>query len=232
MKLLHAVALTGALIHPLAPAAEGAAPAGVLNLAASAQAEVTRDLLAVTFTTTREGADANTVQSALKQALDAALAEAKKAAKPGAVDVRTGNFSIHPRYAPKGQPLGWQGTAELVVEGRDMAAIGQLAGRITTLTVARVSQGLSREAREQVEGEVAAQAIRAFRARAAAYAQQFGYAGFSVREVHVGGGDARPFDAPMAMRSASVEAAAAPLPIEAGKAVVAVSVNGSVQMTK
>ena len=232
MKPTRVLALAALFCAAAVCAAEPASPSGVLNLAASAQAEVTRDLLAVTFTTSREGADAGAVQAALKQALDAALAEAKKAAKPGAVDVRTGNFSVHPRYAPKGQAMGWQGTAELVVEGRDLAAIGQLAGRITTLTVARVSQGLSREAREQVEGEVAAQAIRAFRARAAAYAQQFGYAGFTVREVHVGGGDARPFDAPMAMRSASMEATAAPLPVEAGKAVVAVSVNGSVQMTK
>jgi predicted secreted protein len=212
-------------------AAEPAAPSGVLNLAASAQAEVARDLLAVTFTTSREGADANAVQAALKQALDAALAEAKKAAKPGAVDVRTGNFSVHPRYAPKGQAMAWQGTAELVVEGRDLAAIGQLAGRITTLTVARVSQGLSREAREQVEGEVASQAIRAFRAKASAYAQQFGYAGFTVRDVHVAdGGGVQPVL--MRAGAAMSEAAAAPLPVEAGKAVVVVSVNGSVQMTK
>ena len=231
MKPTRVLALAALFCATAVRAAEPAAPSGVLNLAASAQAEVTRDLLAVTFTTSREGADAGAVQAALKQALDAALAEAKKAAKPGAVDVRTGNFSVHPRYAPKGQAMGWQGTAELVVEGRDLAAIGQLAGRITTLTVARVSQGLSREAREQVEGEVAAQAIRAFRAKAAAYAQQFGYAGFTVRDVHVAdGGGVQPVL--MRAGAAMSEAAAAPLPVEAGKAVVAVSVNGSVQMTK
>lgn len=231
MKPTRVLALAALFCATAVRAAEPAAPSGVLNLAASAQAEVTRDLLAVTFTTSREGADAGAVQAALKQALDAALAEAKKAAKPGAVDVRTGNFSVHPRYAPKGQAMGWQGTAELVVEGRDLAAIGQLAGRITTLTVARVSQGLSREAREQVEGEVAAQAIRAFRAKAAAYAQQFGYAGFTVRDVHVAdGGGVQPVL--MRAGAAMSEAAAAPLPVEAGKAVVAVSVNGSVQMTQ
>jgi len=231
MKPTRVLALAALFCATAVRAAEPAAPSGVLNLAASAQAEVTRDLLAVTLTTSREGADAGTVQAALKQALDAALAEAKKAAKPGAVDVRTGNFSVHPRYAPKGQAMGWQGTAELVVEGRDLAAIGQLAGRITTLTVARVSQGLSREAREQVEGEVAAQAIRAFRAKAAAYAQQFGYAGFTVRDVHVAdGGGVQPVL--MRAGAAMSEAAAAPLPVEAGKAVVAVSVNGSVQMTQ
>ena len=49
------------------------------------------------MTTTREGQDAATVQSQLKQALDAALAEARKAARPGQVEVQTGNFSLYPR---------------------------------------------------------------------------------------------------------------------------------------
>ena len=79
--------------------AETPPPQGVLGLSANASVEVAKDLLAVTFSTTRDGADANTVQAQLKQALDAALAEAKKAARPGQVDVQTGNFSIYPRYA-------------------------------------------------------------------------------------------------------------------------------------
>ena len=140
-------------------------PQGVLGLSANASVEVAKDLLAVTFSTTREGADANAVQAQLKQALDAALAEAKKAAKPGQVDVQTGNFSIYPRYAnapgSSRAPTitGWQGSAEVIVEGRDMAAIGQLTGRITTMTIARVTYRLSREANQRVETDIAAEAI-------------------------------------------------------------------------
>ena len=96
-------------------------PQGVLNLTASASVEVPRDLLQISFSTTRDGPDAGAVQSQLKQALDAALAEARKAAKPGQVDVQTGAFSLTPRYGPKGGTItGWQGTAELIVEGRDI----------------------------------------------------------------------------------------------------------------
>ena len=54
------------------------------------------------------------VQSALKRALDAALAEARKAAKPGLVDVQTGNFSLFPRYGKNNLINGWQGNAELL----------------------------------------------------------------------------------------------------------------------
>ena len=125
------------------------------------------------------------MQAQLKQALDAALAEAKKAARPGQVDVRTGNFSLYPRYARRQRHHGWQGSAELVVEGRDMAAIGQLAGRIATMTIASVGYRLSREASEKVESEVAAEAIARYRAKAGEYAKQFGYAGYAIREVNV-----------------------------------------------
>lgn len=231
-RLLGAALAAAISVSAGARASEAAAPAGVLHVAASAQVEVVRDLLTVTFTTSRDGSEAQAVQTALKQALDAALAEARAAVRPGQLDVRTGNFSVYFRYSSRGQPAGWQGTAELVVEGRDLAAIGQLVGRITTLTVARVAQGLSREAREQVEADVAAQAIKAFRAKASAYAQQFGYAGYSVREIHVADGGDRGVQPVMMRASAMAESAAAPLPVEAGKAVVAVTVNGSVQMTK
>src|SRR5207245_4956126 len=101
------------------------APAqGVVSRTTNTNAEVTKDLLAITLTTTKEGQDAAAVQAQLKQALDAALAEAKKNARPGQLDVQTGNFHLSPRYTNKGVINGWQGSAELVVEGRDMPAIG------------------------------------------------------------------------------------------------------------
>jgi predicted secreted protein len=206
-------------------------PQGVVSLSASASLEVTKDLLGITLNTTREGQDAASVQSQLKQALDAALSEAKKVAKPGQLEVQTGGFSLSPRYTSKGVINGWQGSAELIVEGRDMQAIGQLTGRITSLTIARVAYSLSRELREKTEGEVSAQAIARYRAKAADYAKQFGYASYVIREVNVSGNEQSP--APMYRAKAmSVTASDESLPVEAGKGVVTVSVNGTVQMNK
>jgi len=237
MKSLHRVIASAlVLLVAVAARAETPPPQGVLGLSASASVEVTKDLLAVTFSTNKEGADANVVQAQLKEALDAALAEAKKVARPGQVDVQTGNFSIYPRYvnatsSAKPTIRGWQGSVELIVEGRDMAAIGQLTGRITTLTIARVSYRLSRDATQRVEGDVANQAIAAFRAKAELYAKQFGYAGSAVREVTVTTGDAQ---APMPMMrmqaaTASTQGGEA-LSVEPGKALVTATVNGTVQM--
>ena len=114
-----------------------------------------------------------------------------------------------------------------------MIAIGQLVGRISTLTVARVGYGLSREQREKVEGDVAAQAIARFRVKAADYAKQFGYAAFAVREVSVNSDQQAVMISQPSVRMKSMSAAAdESLPVEAGKALVTVSVNGSVQMSK
>lgn len=233
LAVLNVVASLAALVSVAATAQTVAPPLNVLSLSASASTEVTMDLLSVTLSTTREGPDAGTVQSQLKQALDAALAEARRVAKPGQLDVQTGNFSLYPRYAAKGGITGWQGRAELLLEGRDTQAIAQLTGRIQTLTIGRVGYGLSREARERVEAEVTAQAITRFRERALAHAQQFGFAGYTLREVQVGSQDAPMFAAApqMRMKSAAVASDEA-LPVEAGKATVTSTVSGSVQMTR
>ena len=210
-----------------------------LNLSASASLEVARDVLGVTFSSTKEGSDAATVQAGLKQALDAALTEARKIAKPGQVEVQTGNFSLYPRYAPPtskgaGAINGWQGTAELLVEGKDTAAIAQLGGRISTMTIARVGYTLSKEQREKVEVEVTAQAISRYKARAADYARQFGYAGYQIAEISVNSESVAPMMAQatsMRIKTMAVSADES-LPVEAGKATVSVNVNGVVMMKR
>ena len=208
-------------------------PQNVLQLSAQATIEAPQDLLAITLSVSRDGSDAVAVQAQVRQVLDAALAEARKAARPGQVDVRTGQFSLSPRYAPKGGINGWIGTAELVLEGRDMSAISQLAGRVQGMTVARVAFALSREQREKLEAEVAAQAIQRFRQRADDYARQFGFTGYTLREVAVG--QANPMPPQPEYLRAMVAAAPPPaeaLPVEAGKANVTVSVSGSIQLTR
>jgi predicted secreted protein len=208
-------------------------PQNVLALSAQASAEVTQDLLTIVLSVTREGADAATVQSQLRQVLDTALAEARRAARPGQLDLRTGQFGVYPRYSTRGTLGGWQGSAELVLEGRDMAAISQLAGRVPGMTVARVGYGLSKEAREKAEADIAAQAIQRFKARAEDYARQFGFGGYGIREVNVGQADAMPVQQPMFRRSMAAQGAPADesVPVEAGRTTVTVVVNGSVQMS-
>ncbi len=211
-------------------------PKNVVSLAAAASLQVPQDWLTVVLATTREGNDAVALQAQLKLALDTALAEARRAARgtaPQELEVQTGSFSLNPRYGRDGRMSGWSGRAELQLQGRDTAAIAQLAGRIQTLTVASTGFSLSREAREKIESQVVAEAIGRFRARADEVSRQFGFAGWTLREVNVQ--TELPLGQPQPrMRVASAMAVSADeaLPVEAGKATVSVTVAGSVALSR
>lgn len=206
-------------------------PQNVLQLSATGTVEVQQDLLTLTLGTTREGTDAAAVQNQLKTALDTALTEARKAAQPGQLEVRTGNFGLYPRYGRDGKMSGWTGSAELVLEGRDFARITQTAGRIQTLTMGNVSFGLSREQRARVEGEAQTLAIERFKAKAGELAKDFGFSGYSLREVSVNANDQGPMPRPRMMAmEAKAAAADMAVPVEAGKSSVIVNVSGTVQL--
>ena len=182
-----------------------APPQNVLQLSATGQVEVQQDLLTLSLTTSREGADAAGVQAELRKALDAALAQVKTTAQPGQMDVRTGDFSIHPRYNRDGKISGWQGRAELVLEGRDFARITQAAARASSLTIGNIAFGLSREQRARVEGEAQALAI-----------ESSDDSGLQPRMYGMA-------------KEARAMAADAPVPVEPGKSIVQATVSGSVQ---
>lgn len=230
--LLALLAIAAAPL-PAARAQAAPPPENVVHLSASAGAEVPLDTLRIVFGARREGPEAATVQAQLAQALDAALAEARKAARPGAVEVRTGNFSLAPRYVPKGGTSGWVGSAELIVEGRDGEAIAALAGRLQTMSITGTDWSLSAAQRDKTEEGLAAQAIAGFRAKADRTARLFGFTGWLLREVTVGADGPPPGMPRMALSARAAGAAMeAPLPVEAGQASVSVTVQGSIQLTR
>jgi predicted secreted protein len=234
------LALVSACVLSGAACAQAAAPVtvlqkdpeGVLTLNSSATVQVPNDWITVQFSTSKEGADARVVQAQLKEALSAALAQARQVAKgEGHVEVQGDGFSLQPRFNAKGVVNGWTGTTSMVVQGRDMGTIAELAGQVQTMTVGNLDYSVSREAREKVEGQVAAEAIARFRAKAADYARAFGYAAFIVRETNVAIESGEPRPRPFALkREMLAQSASAPLPVEAGAGSVTANVNGSVQM--
>ena len=203
----------------------------VAQLSASGTVEVQQDLLMIAMNTSASGADANLVQTQLKQALDAALAIARPAVLPGQLDLRTGNFSLYPRYGKDGKINGWQGTTELVLEGRDFTRITTTAGKIQSLTMGNVSFALSREQRTKVEAEAQTLAIDRFKAKALEVSKSFGFSSYTLREVSINANDQSFQPRPRAMAvQAKSEMSDSPVSVEAGKSTVLVNVNGSVQM--
>ena len=201
MKLIAAGAMLVSVGAVFAQNMAAATPQNVVQLSAAGSVDVQQDLLVLTLSTTREGKDAAVVQGQLRQALDAALLEARRNAEPGQMDVRTGNFGLYPRYGQNSQISGWQGSAELVLEGRDFARITGTAARVTTMAIGQVGFGLSREQRAKVERDAQAQAIENFKTQAADLTKAFGFSAFTLREVAVNSNSYAPGPRPRAMAS-------------------------------
>lgn len=223
--------VAGAAAQTTAPVPSmSASPQNVMHLSASGQVETQQDLLTLSLSTSRDGADAAAVQAELRRAVDQALAEARKSVQPGQMDARSGDFSVHPRHGRDGKINGWQGRAEVVLEGRDFDRITQTAARVTSMTVGHIAFGLSREQRTRVEAEAQLQAIERFKLKAGEIVKAFGFAGYTLREVTVSGDGVGPQPRMVGMAREMMAAAAdAPIAVEPGKSVVQVTVSGSVQ---
>lgn len=229
----------GACVHAQqAPAASCPPMSNVAQLSADGSVDVQQDVMRMTLSTSKQGSNANQVQKQLKQALDAALQLANAQAKPEALNVKTGNFNIYPSSNRNGQITVWQGSAELVLSGTDMARISAVADKIRTLTIANISFDMSKALRRKAEEQAQALAIADFRAKAQTIARSFGFSDYSLREVAVNAnGNSNAWNSnawqsemramPLAANS---EASDATLATQPGKTTVHVVVSGSVQM--
>jgi predicted secreted protein len=229
-QLIPAAAAALMLAWAVPSQADADIPHNVVRFGATATQELTQDLLTITLQANKEGSQAAEVQASLKQMLEAALTEARKSAQLSAMEVRTGYFSVQPRYNSSGRVNGWQGSAQLILEGTDIARITQTSGRLNQLNVVNVGYGLSRALREQYESALTSQAIARFKTRASQIAADFGMKGYTLSDVSVSstepGFEPRPYL--MKAMSARAEAADAPVPVEPGKGVLSVTVNGQV----
>ncbi len=206
-------------------------PAQLLNLSASAVQQASQDWLRVVVRTTLDGADAMGVQRQLKKALDEALQQLGQQVQPRQLEVSTGAFGVQPRYSDKGRVIGWQGQADLVIEGRDFARIAQAVAQVPRMPVESAQFSLSREGRQKLEAEVQSQAVQNFRQRAQALARDFGFAGYTLRQVNVSSAE-RPEPVVQARMMVTADAAPAPspIPLVAGKDEVRITVSGSIQL--
>ena len=208
-----------------------AQPMQRVSLSASATVQVPQDELTLTLSTQREGSSAPDVQNQLKTALDAALNLARRQVQSPLMSVSTGRFGLSPRHDRNGKLVGWQGTAELILQGRDFVRISQTAAQLQTLSVASVVFGLSAQQRQDAQTQAQSQAIEQFQKSATEIAKGFGFTGYTLGEIQVNANQPGPVRS--YMMAASVRTVAdesSPVPLEAGLSQVSVNVSGSVQL--
>ncbi len=230
-RRVMALALSGLSLglHAQTTTAE---PQQVVHLSASAWQQARQDWLRVVLRSTLEGSEPMAVQKQLKKVVDEALGQLRPQLQPHQLEVHSGAFGINPRYNDKGKIVGWQGQADLVIEGRDFGKIGQAAGQVPRMAVESAQFSLSREGRQQLEAEVQSQAVQGFRQKAQQLAKDFGFAGYTLRQVTVGTVDRPAPVMPMVATARMVlaDAAPSPIPLEGGKDEVHITVSGSIQL--
>jgi predicted secreted protein len=215
---------------PAAATETSASRAPELTLQAMASSEVKQDTVRISLSAEVEAPD----QPAAGQKLTAALEDAVKRARDTKdVEVRTSNFNVWPNMNNKGKIASWRGQGEIVLESKDFAAAAALASKLSDKTaISNISFSLSPAAREAEERKLLKEAAQAFKDRALAAANAFGFSGYRLSKLDLGGSGGpvpmpRMMGAAMA-KDASFSSAGASVPLEAGNVTVSVSVNGTI----
>lgn len=235
--------LAGLALAPLAQVhAQPSAPQGHerhhgprearLSLQAAASAEVAQDTVQITLGKELEG----TSQADVAKRLTETLNDTLKAARGNeGIEVRNGSYQVWPNTGRDGKITAWRGRVEVILESKEFGAASELAGKLSDkMSVAGIAFSLSPQARAAEEKRLLEQAAKAFRDRAADAARAFGYQGYDIRKLDLGGSGTvyEKRGAPaMAMRSMVASDAAAPPPqLEPGTAEVTVTVQGEVAL--
>ncbi|MGB3290836.1 MAG: SIMPL domain-containing protein [Burkholderiaceae bacterium] len=195
------------------------------QLQAEATAEVAQDTVTITLASEISDASQTAVAGALSKTLDEVMKQAKGHEK---IKVSSGSYRIWPMNDKDGKISNWRGRGEIFLESTDFAAASELASRLSDrMPIANLRFFVSPALRAKQEEALLEKAGQAFRARAQALAAAFGYTGYDIKEIKLGGAGAHYEAAPRVMAMAAADKSAR-VPLEAGTEMVSVSIQGSI----
>lgn len=200
-----------------------------LSLQAAAASEVAQDTVEITLAVELEGADQADIARRLTETLNATLKDARGQA---GIEARNGAYHLWSNTDRDGKITAWRGRAEVILKSTDPGAAAALAARLSDrMPISGIAFSLSPKARAAEEKRLLNEAADAFRQRADAAAEAFGFADYRIRRLDLSGSGvvyAQQRPQGMAMR-ASFASDAAP-ELEAGTATVTVTVQGEVAL--
>lgn len=139
-------------------------PYNRVDFQVEAAREVANDLLVAGMSIEVQDKQPARVAQQINTALNDAL---KKAAAFGNVKVTSGSQNTYPVYGKNNQVDAWRGRADIRIESRDFKAAGELIMQIqATMQLTGLDFTLAPETRAQGEGDLIAEAIKAFQKRA------------------------------------------------------------------
>lgn len=162
--------------------------------------EAQNDLATAVMAVEKENAD----PAQLAQEINKTMAEALKQAKGQAgVRVRSGNYRSYPVQEER-RIVGWRAEQELILESGDATALHRLVGTLQNKLLLRsIAYTVSPERSAQLEDGLTADALDAFKARAASIAERLGAKGYDIVQLRLDG--AMPPPMPIMMRAMAMK---------------------------
>ena len=196
-----------------------------VRLQAGQTEAVSNDTMHVTLRTFAESRDPADLAEAINRDMEWAL-QAARSVK--GVDVSTGGYQTYPVHKDI-VIKSWRGQQDLILEGRDHKAIGQLVGVLQEkLQVTSMQFTVSHERRRAVENRLIGRALDAFRERAGIVGSNLEAKGYRIVELNINTSSQRP-PVPYQARAVAMEAAA-PVVTEAGDSDIRVTIKGTVEL--
>lgn len=201
-----------------------------LTLQAMASSEVKQDTVRISLSAEVEAPDQPAAGKKLTAALDDVV---KRARDTKGVDVRTSGFHVWPNMSNKGKITSWRGQGEIVLESKDFEAAAALASKLSDKTaITNIGFSLSREARDAEERKLLKDAAQAFKDRALAAANAFGFSGYRLSKLELGGsGGPVPMPRMLGAQAMAKDASGGfnpSVPLDAGNVTVSIAVNGTI----
>lgn len=194
--------------------------------------EISNDLLTATLSLESNNKNPTLLAKELTTAINDGL---KQGQSFTTVKISSGNQQTWPIYNDKNKLDGWRGRVELKVESKDFKAAGELISQLQTkLQLNRIDFSVAPETRRDVEKQLTAEGIAAFRQRADAIRTAWQAKGYKLVQMNLGTAGNAPSPQPMfMMRAAKVEMASDAPPAAdyaGGQTRLSVQVNGTIEL--
>ena len=199
-----------------------------VSFAVERSRDVENDWVRAVVGITDEDPDAARVAERVNDAAEWALGVAKK---QRGVAVKSGGYHTFP-VSEKGRIRRWRASQEIVIEGSDVAPIGELVAKLQErLQLRSLSFTVSPERRRGVESELVAEGLAAFRERAELVRRSLDAASYEIVAISIdtGGGAPRPVYRQREMMMESSSKMAGPA-LEAGTTRVRVNASGTIEL--
>jgi predicted secreted protein len=227
VRVLLAVPILGLVVTDHAMAADEAARYNQIHFQVQRSRPVENDRMQAVLSVTLEDENAAHLADQVNRTTAWALQTAKAQRK---VEVRTGNYRTYPVY-DKNKIRRWRGTQELVLEGNDFAALGNLIGQLQErLQVTAINFSLSPAQRAAAEDEMITQALKAFKQRAELVRKQLVAKSYRIVDAFIDTGVGQPVPIVRRATAMAAEEAVAPPAMEGGTSTLTVTVRGVIEL--